>query len=93
MLILLSLLLYLDHAICDRCVNSCDYIHSYYQQLKKWWPLEQLIISFSIAWGGPLSPIVLVLHWTGSSGAANVSKNHITINTFTGWIENGPKIT
>ena len=34
MLLLLSLLLYLDHAICNRYVNSCDYIHSYYQQLK-----------------------------------------------------------
>ena len=35
MLLLLSLLLYLDHAICNRYVNYCDYIHSYYQQLKK----------------------------------------------------------
>ena len=34
MLLLLSLLLYLDHAICNRYVNSCDYHCSYYQQLK-----------------------------------------------------------
>ena len=24
-----------SNVICNRCVNSCDYIHSYYQQLKK----------------------------------------------------------
>ena len=32
MLLLLSLLLYLDHAICNRYVNSCNYYCSYYQQ-------------------------------------------------------------
>ena len=31
---ILSLLLYLDHAICNRYFNFCNYICSYYQNLK-----------------------------------------------------------
>ena len=34
MLLLVSLLVYLDHAICNRYFNSCNYICSYYQNLK-----------------------------------------------------------